>query len=227
MAGKVGNTQFFGKGKIVAEPPSALEKALGKLKEIDKEYLIDKIDIPKVEKRIDGAYEKADTIRFLWETYVIADILGYIFVGILTLFFLMLAYLFRKYEGIKYLFIITALIVGINGGKFTKDMIDSSARSSRLENIETQRFDYSDNMVINMDLVNTGKFDYSECKIHFKFYKKTDRLPINIINKLKPLHEQAVTLRNIKRKTYKHIRMTIYTISRKLDFTMENSRKCK
>jgi hypothetical protein len=227
MAGKVGNTQFFGKSKTVVEPPSALEKAIDKLKTIDKDYLIDKIDIPKVEKRIDGAYEKADTIRVLWETYVIADILGYIFVVILALFFLMLAYLFRKYEWIKYLFMVIALIIGINGGKFTKNMIDSVARSSKLENIEIQRFDYSDNMVINMDLINTGKFDYNECKIHFQFYKKTDRLPINIINKLKPLHEQTVTLRNIKIKSYKHIRMTIYTISRKLNFTMENTRKCK
>lgn len=227
MGVSVGETQFFGKGKEVIEPPTALEIAIKKLQKIDKEYILDRIDVPNMENKIDGAYDKVDTLQHLWETYVIADILGYVFVGIVALFFLMIAYLAKKHDVVKYIFIALAILVGTNGGKVTTKLIDSVARSSKFANLEIQRFDYSDNMVINVDLVNTGKFDYTECSVHFTFYKKTDRLPINIVNKIKPLHEQTVELKDIKRRSYKHIRLTIYTISKDLNFTMENTRQCK
>ena len=227
MPVSVEDTQFFGKDKDAINPPSELDKAIEKLQAIDKEYIIERINIPKIEKRIDGAYDKADQIKHLWETYVIADILGYVFVGILTVLFLMLAYLFKKYDAVKYIFMTIALLVALNGGIFTKKIIDSVARSSKLENLDIKRFDYSDNMVVNVDLVNTGKFDYSECVVNFTFYKKTNKLPINILNKIQPLHEQTVKLKDIKRKAYKHIKLTIYTISKDLNFTLEHTKKCK
>lgn len=220
------NVKFFGRHAKKVEPPTALELALKKLKAIDEQYILDRIDVPEIENRIDGAYDKAYHINHLWETYIIADILGYAFVGILVLFFFMIAYLVRKYKTVQYIFIFTGLIVAITGGGLTKDAIDSVARSSKLDNLEIQRFDYSDNMVVNVDLQNTGKFDYKECVVEFTFYKKTDRLPINLVNKIKPLHKQIVKLKDVKLNSYKHIRFTIYTISKDLNFTMVNTQQC-
>jgi len=221
------NIKFFGRGPEKIEPPTALEIAIKKLKAIDEQYILDRIDVPGMENKIDGAYDKADHINHLWETYVIADMLGYAFVGILALFFFMLAYLFKKHKVAEYILLFIGLIIATTGGKITKNIIDSVARSSAIENIEIKRFDYSDNMVVNVDLVNTGKFDYVQCVVDFTFYKKTDRLPINLVNKIKPLHEQTVILKDIKRKDYKHIRLTIYTISKDLNFTMKYNQVCK
>ena len=162
MAGpSVGDTKFFGKKE--QEGPSLLDKALIELEKVNKENLIEAIDIPKVEGRIDDAYVQAHTIQHLWDTYVIADMLGYIFIAIVAIFFIIIGLLLKKFPTIRYLFFVIALIIALAGPKFIKGLIDKNARSSRLENIEIKRFDYSDNIVIDVDLLNTGKFDYEEC----------------------------------------------------------------
>ena len=58
-------------------------------------------------------------------------------------------------------------------------------------------------------------------------YKKTDRLPINIVNRIKPLHEEITILKDVNQSRYKHIRYTIFKIPKEIDFTFENTRKCK
>lgn len=226
MAGpSVGDTKFFGKKE--QEGPSLLDKALIELEKVNKENLIEAIDIPKVEGKIDDAYNQAYTLQHLWDTYVIADILGYIFIAIVVIFFIIIGLLLKKFPTIRYMLFFIALLLALAGPKFIKGLIDKTARSSSLENLEIQRFDYSDNIVVNVDLLNTGRFDYEECIVTITFYKQTDRLPVNIVNRLKPLHEQTTILKDINQSRYKHIRFTIFKISKDLNFTLDNTRKCK
>lgn len=226
MAGpSVGDTKFFGKKE--QEGPSLLDKALIELEKVNKENLIEAIDIPKVEGRIDEAYVQAYTLQHLWETYVIADMLGYIFIAIVVIFIIIIGLLLKKFPAIRFVLFFIALLVALAGPEFIKGLIDKNARSSRLENLEIKRFDYSDNIVVDVDLLNTGKFDYEECIVTMTFYKKTDRLPVNIVNRIKPLHEERTILKDVNQSKYKHIRYTIFKIPKEINFTLEDTRKCK
>jgi len=218
------NINFF--GRTEEQKLNILDKVSTELDKINKQALLDKIDIPKIESNINHAYDRMNMIAHLWETYVIADILGYVFVGFLVLFFVAIAYLLRQYAIALYSSSFLAIIFLIIGPSFMKDMIDKMARSSKIENLRIQKFDYSSNVVITADLINTGKFDYMECVTNMVFHKTSLRGPITFVNKLKPIYQKRIVFKDIKQKEYKHISYTIYSIPKDINFSVSIDTKC-
>ena len=214
----------FGGGSNSLIKEGTIERLIRRYNEFD---LIESIPIPKIEQNIDKAYERGFELRELWESFVIADALVYFFAFFLVLFLILIAFLFRNNKTIFKMMIIFSLTSFPIVVAVLNLLIASSARHSEIENLQIRTFHYSHNIYISGNLVNKGQYDYKNCNIHIVIYKKTDKAPKDIVNRIKPLDIQDINMTDLKQGEAREFFTTVYKVPKDVNFTSEITDECK
>jgi len=214
----------FGGADSSAGGESILQKLERKYDEID---VIASIPIEKIEKNINKGYDTWHMVLDLWHTFVIADMLVNTFAILLVLLFAILGFIFRKKTFLSNTLIMLALISYPLVKSIASKKINNFARKSKIENLQVKTFKYSTNIFISGDLVNYGKYTFKNCTIDIVIYKKTDRLPINLVNKIRPLAQEKIEMKDLKVNEFRGFSLTIFSIPKNTDFETQIKTKCK
>ena len=214
----------FGGGSTTIIKEGTIEKLLRSYNEFD---LIEAIPISKIEQNIDKMYERGLEIKHLWDSFIIADALVYCFAFLLTVLLILVAFLFKKNKIIFNIMLAVGLISfpAITG--VLNFLIANSARHSEIENLQIRTFNYSSNIYISGVLTNKGKYDYKDCSIHIIVYKKTDKAPKDIVNRIKPLDVHNIKIENLKKGKSKEFFVTVRKVPKDTNFTTEITDECK
>lgn len=125
--------------------------------------------------------------------FQMADYIGYAWLVLLFFITLFVAILLAKRKPIVAIFVIffDLILLGI-GPLGIKYVLDSYLRKTSIELTTIQQLIYSDTLIIQGNLYNIGKVDFSECHINASIHPKTDGGFLEPLQKLKPLWQTSI-----------------------------------
>ncbi len=115
------------------------------------------------------------------------DYLGMALLVLFFIFFIVLAVSLRQKTAAAIFFSLLAFVTLLAGPFGVKEGFDELIRKTDTTISEYKKLNYSNALVVKGKLKNSGKIDFSRCKLHVRVLKVSDNKYMNYLNRLRPV----------------------------------------
>jgi len=122
------------------------------------------------------------------------DYLGFVLLGLFFIFFIILSIVVRKKPLAALFFGLFACTILVAGPLGVKEIFDRLIRSAEISLDNVQKLHYSNALIIEGSLQNSGKIEYSKCSVHIRIYQDRKNKYLNYVQKFLPLYTKKVQL---------------------------------
>lgn len=127
-----------------------------------------------------------------WQTLDFVAIIWIVILFFLSILFVIL--LFERMPIFSFLLFFIAIAALIIGFLYTKNFVDKSLRLRETTIVLNQKMNYSDALLVDVNLTNLSKSAFKYCKIGVKITKNSVKFPHKFIDRLKPIYEKNIVL---------------------------------
>lgn len=127
-----------------------------------------------------------------WHTIDFISIIWIVVLFFLSILFVIL--LFEKMPIFSFLLFFISIGAVIGGFLYTKNYVDNALRARETAIVLNHKMNYSDALLVDVNLTNLSKNAFKFCKTSVKVIKTGAKFPRNVIDALKPIYEKNIVL---------------------------------
>lgn len=133
-------------------------------------------------------FELTDYMAFIW------------FLTLAFLFLILGIILLRRYTILGFMIIFTVIVICVAGPFTIKWYLNNALREVKTQISSTKQLNFSDTFIIEGNITNLSKRDFSTCKLYIGIYKFSKNKYKQYINELKPARKYTKNIDKILQK---------------------------
>jgi len=158
------------------------------------------------------------------------NLYDYLFFGgvfFVFLLFILITILLRKHIFLALLFLLSGFTLVLLSPTLGYKEFHTYLYKNKITLLSYKKLHFSDAVVIEGNLTNESKFDFTECTIYASVFKVTKNKYKNILYKLKPLKKMTIVQTDIKKKQTRYFKMIIDPFTYEKDFNVTIGSLCR
>lgn len=165
---------------------------------------------------------------YYFNHFELTDYVAFAWFLILFFLFLVLGILLIKRHLILALFMIfVVLVIGCVGPFFMKWYLNNSIRKTDFQISKTRQLNFSDTFIVEGNVTNLSKKDFSTCRIYLGFYKTSKNKYLRYFDSIKPLKRYVKNMKKgLKRGESEDFRIILNNLNIPKDINISGVSEC-
>jgi len=166
-------------------------------------------------------------INAILNALIVQDYILFGSVFVLFIFLMILAILLREKRKTSRFIVTFAFLLLILGPTLGYIQMHKYLFKNNVELLNEKKLVYTNAIVVEGNITNSSRVNFSSCKIRAIAYKKTPNEYKNYILRLKPIQKSSITLQNLDKNQTKEFKMFIEPFTYSKEYSVELESSCK